>query len=504
MHRQQPRIAPVRARATRHVRSGLPFGVVTVSAYLLTLLLFLFYSGEIYTVTHRLLAWLVFVAASLPIVRFIARPVGVPLLQFVNIQFIVLFVLPLFHETRLSTATEYRIPSEQAITLALACTLMAVLSIGAGYRFAARTIRLKLSLLSFPASELRLFFLGVVLSLGSLVLFSGAFEIPPSIMQPLIVLISLDLGLVLLALLYYQGSLRPWQRNVARAVFAGSIGAGLIGGSSQAVLQPVLILLTCKWVTIRKGPTRSILFLAVAFFMLQPVKNLYRAQVWYGGHTFTAFEKATLYVELIGTYWSKVLTSPDAVTEQVKSSASERLSLLLSTAHYVELTPSQVDYKNGSTLAYMLYGWVPRFLWPGKPTAQVANKVMPVEYGLQTEQGAKTAMFGVGSVAEAYANFGMVGVIPLFFIIGMLYQMPVLLLGSARSVTEYAVVIAAVMNVMWIGSTISHAFGGVLQQVLTQAILLRAITMVRTPRMSMHPVSARRDGVATAKRSTVR
>jgi hypothetical protein len=471
-------------------RRSIPLGVATAFVYVVALFLFLTYANDNFTLTQRLLAWLIFVAGTLPVVRFLMRPRGVPLLEFVNVQFVVLFALPVFYETRLSTLHGYRVPAENAITMALFCALAGLLALGLGFRFARRTIRVRVGLLSFPASELRLFVLAVLMVVGAIMLFSGAVPVSAGLMQPLLVIVSQDLGLTILALQFYQGSLLPWQKNVARAVFGTTLVIGLVGGSTQGLLQPVLIWMTCKWVITRKGPTRFALIMGAAFFMLQPVKSAYRSEVWYGHESYSLLGKIGLYQRLIVMHWSKMFTEPDAITDQVRSSASERLSLLMSTAHYVELTPSQVDFKNGSTLAYMAYGWIPRFLWTDKPIAQMANKLLPVEYGIQSEVGTQTAMFGVGSVAEVYANFGVYGIIPVFFILGILYQLPVSLVGSARSTAEYAIVLAALLNVMWIGSTISHAFGGIVQQVLVQAIVLRAFTQSRGPAVLSQAVSS--------------
>lgn len=498
MPEQTPNNRPASRATNSAARLRLPIGVITAFGYIVALLLFLVYADDIYSAEHRVLAWMIFVAGTLPIIRFLLTPKSVPLLEFVSIQVVILFSLPVFFETRLGTLRGYRVPEEGAITLTLACTLLAVIAIGLGYRFAARTIRLRLPLLSFPTSNLRLFVFAAVSVLGSLLLFSGAFELSPGLMQPLVVMVSQDLGITILALLFYRGRLRTWQKNAARILFLLTLVVGLVGGSTQGLLQPVLILMTCKWVVTRKGPTRLALAMGAVFFLLQPVKSAYRAEIWYGRDTYTLLSKMSLYGSLVSTHWGTMFTDAGAVTEQVRSSASQRLSLLLSTAHYIELTPSQVDFKNGATLAYMAYGWVPRFLWPEKPIAQIANKLLPVEYGLQSDIGARTTMFGVGSVAEVYTNFGVFGILPVFFILGLLYQLPVLLLGAAKSSAEYAIVIAATVNVMWIGSTISHAFGGILQQMIVQAILLRAFTMVRRRSAVVSPgPDTRQQGIAS-------
>jgi hypothetical protein len=214
------------------------------------------------------------------------------------------------------------------------------------------------------------------------------------------------------------------------------------------------------------------------FFVLQPVKGAYRAEAWFGSrNTSSVVEKLAFYNGLIGDYWTG-LTSPSEMATDVRRSASTRLTLLMSTARFVELTPSQFDYKHGETISYVFYAFIPRLLWHDKPIAQLANKVMPVEYGWQAEASTRTTMFGVGHIAEAYVNFGIVGILPLFLVLGACYYVPVNLLKNKYDTPALAIIIGLTVNAMWIGSTIGQSFGLILQQVVVQGILLRVLTGV--------------------------
>jgi hypothetical protein len=248
----------------------------------------------------------------------------------------------------------------------------------------------------------------------------------------------------------------------------------------QAAVQPLLIWAICRWIIRGKAPIVTLACLAAAFFVLQPIKSSYRQLVWFSGRDFSTTEKLQIYGKLVKAQWLDGGNKTVDIGKVTKTSARNRLSLLLMTAHYVEWTPYPNDYKNGATLGFLLYGWVPRVLWPGKPIAQQAEKMLPAEYNVQTVENQSTTMFGVGHVAEAYVNFGLAGIIPVFLLMGVIYRIPQLLFERQQSTATLAIFVAAMIVMVPIGSSISNAFGGFVQQMLVQSIMLRAFTRTRT------------------------
>lgn len=442
--------------------------------------LFFYGALPLYSSMQRLLAWCLFVAGILPLVRILRAPKGVPLIQLVAAQYAVQFALPVFFEDHLDTLNGPQLPDNDAITRTLICALLALASIGVGYWVARRHLHLRLRWLTFEADAKRLFVCGVVLCVGALALNTAAAFVGSGFERPLYAVFSLDLGLALLACMYYRKQLVPWQALVARLLVVMSVAAGLAGGMTQSAVQPIVIWMLCGWVLRRKRPILGLLFIAAAFFLLQPVKGTYRRVVWFADRPYSLSEKLSLYSDLLRDQWLNRSTGSDEMVESVKDAASDRLSLLLTTAHYIDWTPQQVDYKHGETLTYLFYTLIPRFVWPQKPTAQEANRILPIEYELQAPESAETGtMFGVGHVAEAYVNYGLFGIVPVFLLLGVLYSVPGLVLQHGRAVPTMAIYIALTANMMYIGSTIGHVFGGFLQQILVQALVLRLFTATR-------------------------
>lgn len=80
------------------------------------------------------------------------------------------------------------------------------------------------------------------------------------------------------------------------------------------------------------------------------------------------------------------------------------------------MTPSRVPFWNGETYASIPYMFIPRFLWPGKPSRHFWNKFGRA-YGVLSEDDYSTSV-GVCFFAEAYMNFGFGGMYALAVVLG--------------------------------------------------------------------------------------
>jgi len=71
----------------------------------------------------------------------------------------------------------------------------------------------------------------------------------------------------------------------------------------------------------------------------------------------------------------------------------------------------------------MAVTFIPRFLWPDKPTMSEANRFYQLAYGLNDQRTLQSVSISVGCLAEAFINFGWFGVIGIMFLIGALLGM---------------------------------------------------------------------------------
>lgn len=119
------------------------------------------------------------------------------------------------------------------------------------------------------------------------------------------------------------------------------------------------------------------------------------------------------------------LAPPERERDEDDLSASARLldraSLMHMLGMVVEYTPDRQPYLNGETYSYVLPQLIPRLLWPDKPPSHVATNRLSVYYGLQSEEATGSTTIAFGMPAEAYANFGLIGMagLGMFFGFGL-------------------------------------------------------------------------------------
>jgi len=84
----------------------------------------------------------------------------------------------------------------------------------------------------------------------------------------------------------------------------------------------------------------------------------------------------------------------------------------------VDATPARQPYLDGETYGHILPQLIPRIFWPDKPMGHVSTQRLATYYGLQDEESTLRTTIGFGVVAEAFANFGFLGLASLGAIIG--------------------------------------------------------------------------------------
>jgi hypothetical protein len=172
-------------------------------------------------------------------------------------------------------------------------------------------------------------------------------------------------------------------------------------------------------------------------------------------------------------YWQDTFTGQRDLAEAT-SSATSRADFIHQVAHIYSMTPSVVPYQWGRTYSFFLVSFIPRILWPDKPTAGSANGFYAVTYGVQTEESAKTTTFGVSILGEAFMNFGWAGVVFVMLLQGILIGALHYSFGSYESGPGGQAVFLAffVYFLNGIGSSAEIMFGGILQNLLCGYLIL--------------------------------
>ncbi len=111
--------------------------------------------------------------------------------------------------------------------------------------------------------------------------------------------------------------------------------------------------------------------------------------------------------------WVDYGLQPTSGDKTVSQKMLERTSLMHILCLIINCTPSRQDYLYGQTYGHVLPQLIPRLFWPGKPRAHVATYQLGIYYGLQDEDATNNTTIAFGLLAEAYANFGMLGAVLL-------------------------------------------------------------------------------------------
>jgi hypothetical protein len=248
--------------------------------------------------------------------------------------------------------------------------------------------------------------------------------------------------------------------------------AGLQTGMIEQAFIPVALFFLVRWHSKKKIPWIFLGISITALLFLNQVKHEYRALVWFGVDHYNSIERVVLWSELSYELVSDILAGNEYTREEVVESAIGRMSTLPRLALVLHMTPEVVPYYNGASYEYLIYTWVPRILWPEKPLATAVPDHMDVAYRLKVPSS--SASIRIGFIGEAYANFGVAGVLIVIPLSGAflalftrLFNVP----GHAGSQAIYAVVMVGFLN--GIGSSLPTQFGSIIQKSIVYTFILR-------------------------------
>lgn len=174
----------------------------------------------------------------------------------------------------------------------------------------------------------------------------------------------------------------------------------------------------------KKVPILAMLFSVSILAFLHIGKAEMRAQYWEQGRNYSTQEKSIwdVYEFWVAASWDR-LTDPD-VSERKVPSIFDRGSLLQYLSRVVEETPDVRPHINGRTYIESFSGFVPRFIWPDKPSANAANDYLSIYYEFLTEEGSQTTSVATGAISEAWANWGWVGIGLIGMTMGLILCIP--------------------------------------------------------------------------------
>lgn len=166
------------------------------------------------------------------------------------------------------------------------------------------------------------------------------------------------------------------------------------------------------------------LVLGIVACLIQNVKTDYRKTI-YSNPSMTVSDR----LDLLGTLvYAKYFEDVDLDSESIDEGDEENLGESLSKGFaragddslevVLEKTPKEVPYWDGESYSALPFLFIPRFLWPDKPSRHIWN-LYGRTYGIIGKDDYQTSV-GVSFFAEAYMNYGFVGMYTVAFLMGLL------------------------------------------------------------------------------------
>src|SRR6267142_2408791 len=417
------------------------FAVHSVPPILISLI---FYSLSLNEISRIQLA-LAFVLLQLPWSAYLnwkqRSDEKIPVFALISIMYWVYYALSLFWGARtlsgLENPLEKDVPDEAiAWSLALAVTGVSAIWLGMRSRLGTHLVPKKLPELKPGLGSIH--YLRLLLVAGTLLGLSEGvtYLAGEGGRQALTILISL-VPILAFAILFRK-VLSGEAGQIDKLLVVGFLALRLVIGLSSGLLGSFAsIILVCAAVYVaekRRIPRLAFVLVVLFTLFFQVGKQEFRKAYWTGSTATSKIDRVVFWTETSFKKWQEALSdrSGRALAYAMNESMS-RVSLLTQTANVADLTPATVPYQGGQLYSYLVITWIPRALWPDKPSVNDANQFYQVAYGMSKEEDLDKVAIGVGVMTEAYISFGWYGVVGIMFLIGIFYDVYRRILFSRNS-----------------------------------------------------------------------
>lgn len=419
--------------------------------------------------TTRALASILWLLCLAPALAYSARPASLrrplPFLPSIGIAFGLYFVLAVvlgaynhYYRVEVNPYTDYDLPVQLAL-------LGWVILLG-GYMLAGEfRPRARLTKRPPPWDEADISGWGLILLFGAIGLTVVKALLAPGLGSPAIMQFILSLQWLGIAFLTVAARRRVLGR-VQLVLFgiggALTIGAMLGTGSITPVVQLTAIIGYALWLSGVRIRARWIVGAALVMAFAISARGVaidFRTTAWISQLKLSPTERAKLMLTLISR---KVDT--DGLVATIASGANatfERSADMDLFADVVRRTPSEVPYWNGYTYTSLVGSFVPRMLWPNKPTKEI-GQAFGHRYSYLYYTNVTTAI-NMPFLVEFYANFGVLGVFLGMAIVGVIYRILDELINTPeQDLLASLIGVIVLVPLLMLESDFSLTFGGLI------------------------------------------
>lgn len=440
-------------------------------------------SAEAVPLLVQLPALLIAATCLLPLVLWTARGRrGLPMFEMICVAYLLAFGVPIYLQAN-SINILSRVQSftwDQTFeTLLLAELGIIFLIVGyyAAHRSRVLTTAPKLDL-PFTTHGRRLY-LQIAVGVGALIIALQALDInlPGGGLAAFTRLFFVQIYIAIIVLAYRFFQREANSREKAMLWFAVGLAAlyGLAAGVLENVLVPFVLLFIARWHVTRKFPTMWLLVGMLLFFVLNSVKGNYRQETWSQENNLSFGQRIGLWLGMSQNFAEQTVSGDDSnKTNSAWRGSMQRFDLLHQFVYVRERTPAYIPYFEGSTYGYLFYGWIPRFLWPDKPSASIATDTLALRYDLITENQVGSVSIGIGFLPESYANFGAWGIVVIMFLQGMFLAAISALLNGPQSEGGRAIYLSIMIFFLnGIGAATAILFSSIIPGIIGSALILK-------------------------------
>lgn len=393
-----------------------------VAAACVGLMAHLVLARPIYSYYDRLAAWVPLAILLYMLFRFIKRgEKGVPVLILVAFQVYIFYSIPQFSQEFMALYSGLYLPTSGAVVGACFLVVLGEAAFILGFQGMRRSQRNRTNIFDrilprpSPAWGPAL----IIYSMPALIVYVLANlrpnYIPVSIRFTVFQIFSVYLALVLILYLAFRFRQSRMLKYAIVLMAVMSI-TGFIQGMMGNIINPILIFFLCSWIWGGKIQKRWVVLAIIAFVVINPIKNRFRVLEWYDTDV-----SSWQIVERRLESWKEAAVDVwegQSAGSNIEESAS-RTSDILPLARAVDLVPETLPYNHGQGMAIALVYWVPRIIWPSKPSStDLLYNRYAVEFGYSSVEGTRTSTTGASIYTEGYWNFGWIGVATFLFALG--------------------------------------------------------------------------------------
>jgi len=417
-----PQISPGRLVYGQGLRQ--PRRLVNVF-WLVTLFACVYFALTIHDVAFEslLAALLIIVSALFPVYLWCSgRAPGLPIFPIFALSYLWTYAIPLLSSH--PYVVEYS--PERHLTAGLTVASFLFFGTFIWFRVVARPLRQMPPLRCLEAGESDTIFLfalamNVFFTMG---LIAGWFQIDGALIS-LIRGVVFGLSALAIFILSYQWGKQSLSRKKFYVFVILMVLSMLASASSLLIIGAISMLLPAVMGFVmgrQKVPWLTLCIALGCLIILHSGKTLMREKYVYGEQqrAVQPWEYIGWFSEWVGYSLTSIMQD-DSQRQNAPNSFVDRAGLIHLLLLVQSKSPDEIPYLYGETYKIIPRLLIPRVFDPDKPTSHEGTILLNIHYGKQSREETAQTTIGWGLLNEAYANFGLAGVLLLSVILGIAY-----------------------------------------------------------------------------------